>query len=112
MVINPPFPCIVKVGHAHAGMGKIQCKDFDEFRDLSTVLALHLDYCSAEAYIEPEYGIRVQKLGSSYRVFKKVFTGSGWKSQFGGSDLQVVPLTPEYQLWADECSKIFGGMGK
>ncbi len=32
MVINPTFPCIVKVSHAHAGMGKTQIKDYDEFR--------------------------------------------------------------------------------
>ena len=79
-------------------------------------MALHTDYCTAEPYIEPEYGLRVQ------RVYKKVFTGSGilqlnitnvegWKSQFGGADLQVIPLTDEFKLWADECSKCFGGMG-
>jgi len=110
MIINPEFPCIIKVSHAHAGMGKIHIKDSVEFRDLSTVLALHHDYCSAESYIEPQYGIRVQKVGDSYRVFKKIFTGSGWKSQFGGSDLQIIPLTPEYKFWADECAKCFGGM--
>ncbi len=82
------------------------------FSDLSTVLALHHDYCTAEPYLEPEYGIRVQKIGSAYRVYKKIFTGSGWKSQFGGADLQVIPLTDEFKLWADECAKLFGGMGK
>eukprot|EP00026_Physarum_polycephalum_P017617 Phypoly_transcript_18903.p1 GENE.Phypoly_transcript_18903~~Phypoly_transcript_18903.p1 ORF type:complete len:243 (+),score=39.58 Phypoly_transcript_18903:108-731(+) len=81
-----------------------------EFKDLSTVMALHNDYCTAEPYIDAEYGIRVQKIGNNYRVMKKVFTGSGWKSQFGGASLQEVPLTEEYKRWADECAKCFGGM--
>jgi hypothetical protein len=110
MVIAPSFPCVVKVSHAHAGMGKIQIKDSTEFRDISTVLALHSDYATAEPYIEPEWGLRVQKIGPHYRVMKKIMTGSGWKSHFGGSMLTEIELTPEYKLWADECSKMYGGM--
>ena len=53
-------------------------------------------------------------------------TGSGWKSQFGrwskifvqqttnesigGSSLSCIELTDDYKRWADECSKLFGGM--
>ncbi|KAH3760333.1 synapsin II [Pelomyxa schiedti] len=110
MVISPDLPCIVKVSHAHRGMGKIKAHTQEQFRDIATVLALHPDYCTAEHFIEAEYGIRVQKIGSHYRVMKKIYTGSGWKSQFGGADLQEVPLTPEYKLWVDECAKCFGGM--
>jgi len=52
----------------------------------------------------------VQKIGDSYRVIKKIFTGSGWKSHFGGASLHEIPLTEEHKLWADECAKCFGGM--
>jgi len=110
MIIAPEFPLVMKISHAHAGMGKMQVKNSDEFRDLSTIMALHHDYCTAEHFVDADYGIRVQKIGNHYRVFKKIFTGSGWKSQFGGSDLQDVPLTETYKFWADECSKCFGGM--
>jgi len=110
MVISPDLPCIVKVSHAHAGMGKTMIGDQQGWRDLATVLALHEDYCTAETFIKAEYGIRIQKTGPTYRVYKKHFTGSGWKSQFGGSHLETIPLTDEYKLWADECAKLFGGM--
>jgi synapsin len=103
MVIAPDVPCVVKVsppqqilglssnihycfyqvGHAHAGMGKQKVNDNEQFRDLATVIALYSDYCTAEKFIDVEYGIRVQKIGNSYRVLKKMMTGSGWKSQFG-----------------------------
>jgi hypothetical protein len=46
-----------------------------------------INYCLATAF-----GIRVQKIGNNYRVYKKVHTGSGWKSHFGGADLQFLEL--------------------
>eukprot|EP01106_Pelomyxa_sp_JSP_P019336 TRINITY_DN9600_c0_g1_i1.p1 TRINITY_DN9600_c0_g1~~TRINITY_DN9600_c0_g1_i1.p1 ORF type:complete len:297 (-),score=44.86 TRINITY_DN9600_c0_g1_i1:71-961(-) len=110
MVISPSMPCIVKISHAHRGMGKIRLENQDQWRDLATVLALHDDYCTGEPFIEAEYGIRVQKIGTHYRVMKKIYTGSGWKSQFGGADLQEIPITETYKLWVDECSKCFGGL--
>ena len=61
------------------------------------------------SYIAAVHGIRVQKIGPHYRVYKKVFTGSGWKSQFGGADLQVVPLTDELKRWADLAALSYGG---
>lgn len=110
MVISPELPAIIKVSHAHRGMGKIRVETQEAFRDVATVLALHEDYCTGEHFIEAEYGIRVQKIGEHYRVMKKVFTGSGWKSQFGGADLQEIALTPQHKLWADECSKLWSGL--
>jgi len=57
MAISPDMPAVIKVSHAHAGMGKIKVDDSSTFRDMSTVLALHHDYCTAEV-----------RLGSSLRV--------------------------------------------
>lgn len=36
MIIPPTLPGIVKISHAHAGMGKIQIKDSTEFRYISS----------------------------------------------------------------------------
>ena len=52
----------------------------------------------------------IQKVDNVYCVMKKYFTGSGWKSHFGGSMLVQDKLTDEYKLWVDECSKLFGGL--
>ena len=92
-------------------MGKIKVDNHTSFRDVSTIIAMNDHHCTAEPFVEPEYGIRVQKIGKdNYCVMKKMFTGSGWKSQFGGSMLTQIELTEEFKLWADECSKLFGGM--
>jgi hypothetical protein len=110
MVINESFPAVVKVSHAHRGMGKMLIHDNEEFRDVATILALHDDYATSEPYIPTEHGIRVQKIGNHYRVLKKVHTGSGWKSHFGGADLQEIELNDTFKLWVDECAKLFGGL--
>eukprot|EP01125_Pyxidicula_operculata_P016412 TRINITY_DN5643_c0_g1_i1.p1 TRINITY_DN5643_c0_g1~~TRINITY_DN5643_c0_g1_i1.p1 ORF type:complete len:234 (-),score=68.31 TRINITY_DN5643_c0_g1_i1:61-762(-) len=91
-------------------MGKAKLERIENLQDIATVLALNQDYCTLEPYIKCTHGIRVQKIGDNYRVYKKVFTGSGWKSQFGGADLQTIELNDTFKLWADECAKCYGGM--
>jgi hypothetical protein len=90
-------------------MGKVKIASGEGLHDCATVLALHGDYASVEPYITAVHGLRVQKIGPHYRVYKKVFTGSGWKSQFGGADLQIVPLTDELKRWADLAALSYGG---
>lgn len=51
MVLFDDFPSVCKVSHAHAGMGKSKLVDMTAFRDMSTVLALHQDYCTVEPFI-------------------------------------------------------------
>ncbi len=60
-------------------MGKIKVDNMDTFRDTATIMALYDAYATCEPFIPCEYGIRVQKVGPTYRVYKKNFTGAGWK---------------------------------
>jgi hypothetical protein len=111
MVIPPdPLPCVVKVSHAHAGMGKVLARSVNDFHDISTVIALHQDYCTAEPFWENDYGVRIQKIGNHYRAIKRDSTGSSWKSTFGAAMSSEIEMTDEFKLWADECAKCFGGL--
>jgi hypothetical protein len=65
------FPGVVKVGHAHAGMGKMKIHDHHDFEDFSSVMALSNDYVTAEPFYEGVYDIRIQKIGDRYRAFKR-----------------------------------------
>ena len=47
------FPAILKVSHAHAGMGKVKIASSEGLHDCATVLALHADYASLEPYVPP-----------------------------------------------------------
>jgi hypothetical protein len=40
MMCSTPFPVVVKVGHAHAGYGKMRVPDHHEFEDFRSVMAM------------------------------------------------------------------------
>ena len=69
MIIVPDFPLVAKVGHAHAGYGKIRIKADDEMSDFKSLCALHDDYITLEPFIKWDWDGRIQKIGSHYRVF-------------------------------------------
>jgi len=109
MRFTPEYPIVIKVGHVHSGYGKMMLSSQENFQDLASVLSLHNDYCTAEKFIKGEYDLRIQKIGNNYRAYKRIGC-SGWKTNVGSSFLEDIPMTEQYKLWADECSKLFGGM--
>jgi len=110
MIIGPQFPAVVKVGDAHAGFGKMKIRDHHDFADFASIIALNRDYVTAEHFYEGEYDLRIQKIGDHYRAYKRTAMGNNWKTNTGTSVIEEVQLTDQYKLWADECSKIFGGI--
>ncbi len=48
MIITPEFPFVAKVGHAHAGYGKVKIKNNEEMHDFKSLAALHGDYVTLE----------------------------------------------------------------
>jgi hypothetical protein len=101
------------------------------------VLALHKDYATAEPFIPGRaYDLRIQKIGTHYRVYKR--QSSNWKGNVGNSIIEEIAVTDRYkvhlgttlfthlyyiapttdfvcslgpvQMWADEASKMFGGL--
>jgi hypothetical protein len=64
MLIGPQFPAVVKVGHAHAGYGKMIINDHRQFADFASVMAVTNGlYCTAEEYLEGDHDVRVQRIG-------------------------------------------------
>jgi len=109
MVVTPDVPFVAKVGHAHAGYGKVKLTSQEAFADFKSLAALHGDYITAEPFIDWDFDMRIQKIGSHYRGFKR--TSPNWKGNTGNASiLSDMDMTEEYKLWIDECSKLFGGL--
>lgn len=105
------FPAVVKIGSAHAGAGKMKISDHHQMSDFRSVLAMMPDeHVLVEPFIEGEVDLRIQKIGSHYRAFRRIGISGEWKSNTGTSVMEEVDISERWKNWADLSANMFGGL--
>lgn len=101
---------MVKVGHAHGGLGKVRVQSQQELQDVAGLVALAGDYCVVEPFVEAKCDLHIQKIGSAYKCFVRKSISGHWKANVGSAMLEQVPLADRHRLWVDTVAELFGGL--
>lgn len=110
MLYSLPFPAVVKVGHGHAGAGKMRVATHRGMDDVRSVLSMTTQYCTVEPFVRGEYDIRLQRIDGATRAFRRVSVSGNWKTNCGTSHIEEVEPAARHVAWLDAVGALFGGL--
>merc|ERR1719162_1934894 len=105
------FPAVVKIGSAHAGVGKMKITDHHQMSDFRSVLAMMPEeHCLVEPFVNGSCDLRIQKIGRHYRAFRRTDISGEWKTNTGTAHMTEVDMSDRWKRWVDEAAQMFGGL--
>eukprot|EP00005_Dracoamoeba_jomungandri_P004121 CAMPEP_0174254486 /NCGR_PEP_ID=MMETSP0439-20130205/3798_1 /TAXON_ID=0 /ORGANISM="Stereomyxa ramosa, Strain Chinc5" /LENGTH=366 /DNA_ID=CAMNT_0015336089 /DNA_START=8 /DNA_END=1105 /DNA_ORIENTATION=+ len=96
----PDTPAVAKIGTASGGLGKMKIETTGQWDDFCSISQMQNQFFASEPFIDWEYDIRVQKIGSHYRAFRR--TSKHWKSNVDiATKTEDIEVEDRYKIWID-----------
>ena len=96
--------------HAVAAAFSAQ-SSYSAHSDFRSVLAMMPnEHCFAEPFIIGACDLRIQKIGTQYRAFRRYGVSGEWKTNTGTAVMDELPCEPRWKAWADSAAGMFGGL--
>ncbi|VVC39261.1 ATP-grasp fold, subdomain 1,Pre-ATP-grasp domain,Synapsin, ATP-binding domain,Synapsin,Synapsin, pre- [Cinara cedri] len=110
MSVATQLPVVLKVGHAHGGVGKIKIENNADFQDMTSVVSVASTYCTTEPFVDSKYDLHLTKIGTHYRALMRKSISGNWKSCVGSAMLEETEVLERYKFWLDSVAELFGGL--
>ncbi|XP_060875091.1 synapsin [Metopolophium dirhodum] len=110
MSVATQLPVVLKVGHAHGGVGKIKVENNSDFQDMTSIVSVASTYCTTEPFVDSKYDLHLTKIGPHYRALMRKSVSGNWKSCVGSAMLEETEVLERYKFWLDAVAELFGGL--
>jgi len=110
MSVATQLPVVLKVGHAHGGVGKIKVDNNSDFQDMTSIVSVASTYCTTEPFVDSKYDLHLTKIGPHYRALMRKSISGNWKSCVGSAMLEETEVLERYKFWLDSVAELFGGL--
>ncbi|XP_025415910.1 synapsin [Sipha flava] len=110
MSVATQLPVVLKVGHAHGGVGKIKIENNSDFQDMASIVSVASTYCTTEPFVDSKYDLHLTKIGVHYRALMRKSVSGNWKSCVGSAMLEETEVLERYKFWLDSVAELFGGL--
>lgn len=105
-LVNPAFPCVLKVGSHHGGLGKARVSTPDQWQDLIDVISLLDDYAVVEPFIDYTADVRCLAVGD--RIWCMRRDGTDWKVNRGTATPHLIDPPQALATWARQAAYHLG----
>lgn len=92
------FPCVVKIGNLHAGLGKIKANDAETFDDVKDLSFAADDYITIEPFIDYARDVRCLIIEDNIWALER--RGASWKANTQTVNYKLVEVPEELRRYS------------
>lgn len=107
-LLKPEFPCVLKVGNHHGGLGKARALDAGQWSELADLAAINDDYSVVEPFIRYVADVRCLIIGDRLWCLRR--DNEDWKVNRGTATPVLIEPPAQLAAWTRTAAAHLGSM--